>query len=37
MFNIVDSYIVPFFTFIKRIINSVMKLFGGETLFPDEE
>ena len=35
-YNVIDKYILPFLNFIKKIINSIVKLFGQPTLFAED-
>lgn len=34
--DVVNKFVLPFFNFIKTIINSVYKLFTGGTMFPED-
>ena len=35
-YNVIDKYILPFLNFIKKIINSIVKLFGRPTVFAED-
>ncbi|MBQ6020044.1 MAG: hypothetical protein IJL26_07690 [Clostridia bacterium] len=35
-YNVIDKYILPFLNFIKKIINSIVKLLGQPTVFAED-
>ncbi len=35
-YNVIDKYILPFLNFIKKVINSIVKLLGQPTLFVED-
>ncbi len=35
-YNVIDKYILPFLNFLKKIVNSILKLFGQPTKFVED-